>query len=145
MPWHTIQPVHIISPWAWALGWNSRREITISISATQVAVLRQILFVRIVNSQTEAFIAGSVGVPVTGTAVVVNIFGQLGVAASSERFKDDIKPMDKARETLIALRPVTFRYKKEIDPAGTSQFGLVAEDVDQVSPDLVVRDKQGKA
>ena len=53
--------------------------------------------------------------------------------------------MDKASETLLALRPVTFRYKKEIDPAGTAQFGLVAEDVDQVSPDLVVRDKQGKA
>ena len=119
-------------------------EITISILATQVAVVRQILFARIGNSQTGAFIAGSVGVPVTGTAVVVNIFGQLGVAASSQRL-DDIKPMDKASETLLALKPVTFRYKKEIDPAGTSQFGLVAEDVDQVSPDLVVRDKQGQA
>jgi uncharacterized coiled-coil protein SlyX len=53
--------------------------------------------------------------------------------------------MDKASETLIALRPATFRYKKDIDPAGTSQFGLVTEDVDQVSPDLVVHDKQGKA
>lgn len=97
-------------------------------------MLRQILFVRIVNSQTEAFIAGSAGVPVTGTVVVVNIFGQLRVAASSERFKDDIKPMDKPSETLIALRTVTFQHKKEIDPAGTSQFGLVAEDVDQVRP-----------
>src|SRR5580704_571494 len=52
--------------------------------------------------------------------------------------------MDKASETLFALKPVTFRYKKEIDPAGTSQFGLVAEDVEKVNRDLVVRDKEGK-
>jgi hypothetical protein len=76
---------------------------------------------------------------------VVNIFGQLGVAPSSKRFKDDIKPMDEISETLLALKPVTFRYKKEIDPAGTPQFGLVAEDVEKVNPDLVVHDKQGKA
>jgi hypothetical protein len=70
--------------------------------------------------------------------------GYLGVQGSSKRFKDDIKPTDKASETLLALRPVTFRYKKEIDPAGTSQFGLIAEEVEKVNPDLVVRDKQGK-
>ena len=52
--------------------------------------------------------------------------------------------MDKASEELLALRPVTFHYKKEIDPVGTSQFGLVAEEVDKVNPDLVVRDKEGK-
>ena len=53
--------------------------------------------------------------------------------------------MNKARETVLALKPVTFRYKKEIDPAGRSQFGLVAEEVEKVNPDLVVRDKEGKA
>ena len=52
--------------------------------------------------------------------------------------------MDKASEALFALKPVAFRYKKDIDPAGTPQLGLVAEDVDKVSPDLVVRDKEGK-
>ena len=52
--------------------------------------------------------------------------------------------MDQASEALFALKPVTFHYKKEIDPAGTSQFGLVAEDVEKVEPDLVARDKQGK-
>jgi hypothetical protein len=52
--------------------------------------------------------------------------------------------MDKASEAILALRPVSFRYKKEIDPAGTSQFGLVAEDVEKVDPELVVRDKEGK-
>ena len=63
---------------------------------------------------------------------------------SSQRFKDDIKPMDNTSETLFTLKPVTFRYKKEIDSTGTSQFGLVAEDVEKVNPDLVVHDKDGK-
>ena len=52
--------------------------------------------------------------------------------------------MDKASEALFSLKPVTFRYKKEIDPAGTQQFGLVAEDVARINPDLVVRDEKGK-
>ena len=63
---------------------------------------------------------------------------------SSQRFKDEIKPMDTASETILALRPVTFRYKHEIDPNGIPQFGLVAEEVEKVNPDLVVRDAQGK-
>ena len=52
--------------------------------------------------------------------------------------------MDKASETILSLRPVNFRYKKEIDPDSTPQFGLVAEEVEKVNPDLVVRDKEGK-
>jgi uncharacterized coiled-coil protein SlyX len=63
---------------------------------------------------------------------------------SSQRFKDEIKLMDKASEAILALRPVSFRYKKEIDPQGIPQFGLVAEEVEKVNPDLVVRDKKGK-
>ena len=69
--------------------------------------------------------------------------GHLGTVTSSARFKEEIKPMDKASEALFSLKPVTFRYKKEIDPAGTQQFGLVAEDVAKISPDLVVRDENG--
>ena len=68
-----------------------------------------------------------------------------GTATSSKRFKEDIKPMNHASEALFALAPVTFRYKKEIDPARTSQFGLVAEEVEKVNRDLIVRDKEGKA
>ena len=79
-----------------------------------------------------------------GSAVFVNTNGKLGTNTSSKRFKEEIKSMDKASEALLALKPVTFRYKKEIDPAGTSQFGLVAEEVERVNPDLVVRDKEGK-
>ena len=63
---------------------------------------------------------------------------------SSERFKDAIKPMDKASEAILALQPVTFRYKKELDADGIPQFGLVAEEVEKVNPDLVARDDEGK-
>jgi hypothetical protein len=79
-----------------------------------------------------------------GTAVFINSDGKLGTTTSSKRFKEEIKPMDKASEAIFALRPVAFRYKQEIDPARTGQLGLVAEDVEKVSPDLVVRDKEGK-
>jgi Chaperone of endosialidase len=79
-----------------------------------------------------------------GTAVFVNSSGQLFTINSSQRFKDNIKPMDKASEVLFALKPVTFRYKKEFDPEGVPQFGLVAEDVEKINPDLVVRDADGK-
>ena len=80
----------------------------------------------------------------SGLAVFVNSDGKLGTIMSSRRFKEDIKPMDKASETILALQPVTFRYKKNFDPTGTAQFGLVAEDVAKVNPDLVVQDKEGK-
>jgi Chaperone of endosialidase len=80
----------------------------------------------------------------SGVPVVINSNNKLGTATSSKRFKEDIKPMDKASEALFSLKPVAFRYKKEIDLQGIPQFGLVAEDVEKVNPDLVVRDKDGK-
>jgi hypothetical protein len=80
-----------------------------------------------------------------GIGVFVNGNGKLGTTTSSRRFKEAIEPMDEFSEALFALKPVRFRYKKQIDPAGTSQLGLVAEDVEKVNPDLVVRDKEGKA
>jgi hypothetical protein len=79
-----------------------------------------------------------------GSAVFVNSDGQLHTTTSSKRFKKEIKPMNKNSEALFSLEPVSFRYKNDIDPTGTSQFGLVAEDVEKVNPDLVVRDKEGK-
>jgi hypothetical protein len=81
---------------------------------------------------------------VSGVPVFINSNNKLGTITSSGRFKEDIKPMGKTSETLFELNPVTFRYKKDIDPAGTSQFGLVAEEVAKMNPDLVVRDKEGK-
>ncbi len=92
---------------------------------------------------TRAFITGISRTVVAGAPVVVNAGGQLGVTVSSKRFKDEIKAMDKASEGLLALKPVTFRYNKEIDPEGIPQFGLVAEDVEKVNRDLVIHDKDG--
>jgi trimeric autotransporter adhesin len=80
-----------------------------------------------------------------GAAVLINSSGKLGTATSSRRFKEKIKAMGTASEGLFALKPVTFRYKRDIDEAGVQQFGLVAEDVEKVNPDLVVRDKEGNA
>ena len=94
---------------------------------------------------TDTFIRGISGATVaSGVAVLVAANGHLGTVTSSARFKEEIKPMDKASEALFALKPVTFRYKKELDPTRTQQFGLVAEDVEKVNPDLVVRDELGK-
>jgi hypothetical protein len=76
--------------------------------------------------------------------VRVNQNGRLGTVPSAKRFKEDIKPMDNASESVFALKPVTFRYKKEIEALGTPQFGLLAEDVQNVNPALVVRDKDGR-
>src|SRR5262249_34864479 len=93
---------------------------------------------------TKTFIAAINGAAVMGGAVKVNAAGQLGTAPSSQRFKDEIKPMDKASEAIHALKPVTFRYKKEIDAERTPQFGLVAEDVEKLNPDVVAREADGK-
>ena len=79
-----------------------------------------------------------------GVFVTVGAGGKLGFQVSSRRYKDDIKPMDKASEALFALKPVSFRYKREIDPARSPDFGLIAEDVATVNPDLVARDEEGK-
>ena len=95
-------------------------------------------------SQTSTYIAGVAGSAVTGAAVHVNADGQLGTTPSSQRFKDEIKPMDEASKAIFALEPVTFRYKKDVDPDGILQFGLVAEDSARVNPDLVVQDRSGK-
>jgi trimeric autotransporter adhesin len=101
---------------------------------------------------------GSQGANVTGTCFIGNIFGvttgmdaapvvvdalgQLGTVASWRRFKRDIQPMDRASETILSLKPVRFHYKNS--KTGTPQFGLIAEDVANVSPDLVVQDKDGE-
>ena len=98
-----------------------------------------------VGIQTATFIAGISGATVpTGVAVVIDTDGHLGTTTSSARFKENIQRMDKASEAVLALKPVTFRYKHELDPKGIPQFGLVAEDVEKVNPDLVARDEQGK-
>jgi len=78
-----------------------------------------------------------------GVGVIVNAAGKLGTNPSSQRFKEQIKSMAQTSQALFALKPVTFRYKNEFDPTATPQFGLVAEEVETVNPDLIVRDKEG--
>jgi endosialidase-like protein len=98
------------------------------------------------QTHTNTFISGISGATVpTGVGVIVDDHGHLGTITSSARFKDEIKPMGKASEAILALQPVSFRYKHELDPNGIPQFGLVAEDVEKVHPDLVARDERGKA
>ena len=75
---------------------------------------------------------------------MVDTNGHLGTVVSSNRFKEEIKPMNKASEAILSLRPVSFRYKQELDPEGIPQFGLVAEEVEKVNPALVARDEHGK-
>jgi hypothetical protein len=102
--------------------------------------------IRIGNTDiTDTFIRGISGATASGgAAVFVNGNGKLGTMTSSARFKEEIKPMGDASELILALRPVSFRYKKEIDPARLPQFGLIAEDVKRVNPDLVTRDGEGR-
>jgi hypothetical protein len=96
-------------------------------------------------AHTATFIAGIYGKTASGgTAVYINSSGRLGTLTSSARFKQNIHSMDKASEAILKLKPVTFHYKQELDPDGIPQFGLVAEQVEKVSPDLVARDEQGK-
>jgi trimeric autotransporter adhesin len=79
-----------------------------------------------------------------GAPVVVNAGGQLGVAPSSADFKHEIRPMGEESEVILAFKPVSFCYNQDIDEQGLPQFGLVAEDVEKVNPDLVLRNEEGK-
>jgi hypothetical protein len=98
-----------------------------------------------VGTQTKTHIAGISGATASGgSAVYVTALGQLGTLTSSRRFKTDIQDMGDASDALLALRPVTFRYLPEVDPQGLPQYGLIAEEVEQVNPDLVVHDEQGR-
>jgi hypothetical protein len=97
------------------------------------------------TSYNKCYIGAIYGVTTDSTTtlpVIIDNFGQLGTAPSAARFKKEIKSMDKASESVLALKPVTFQYKS--DRTNTPQFGLVAEDVAAVNPDLVVRDKNGE-
>lgn len=97
------------------------------------------------GTQTSAYVAGIFGTTVTGSTVLVNSNGQLGVATSSERFKEQIHDMGGASDGLMLLRPVTFRYKQPLaDGAKPLQYGLVAEEVASVYPQLVVYDRNGQ-
>ena len=131
-----------------ALGLNAGANLTTgsnNIDVGNVGVAGESGVIRIGKSSTATFIAGIAGKTVpNGVGVIVNANGQLGTVLSSARFKTAIKPMDKTSDAILALKPVTFRYKEELDPDGVPQFGLIAEEVEKVNPDLVVRGEDGK-
>jgi hypothetical protein len=97
------------------------------------------------GTHTKTFVAGIYGATTSGgIAVYINSSGKLGTTTSSARFKERIRDMGDTSDVLFSLRPVAFRYKTEVDPGDIPQFGLVAEEVEKVNPDLVARDDQGK-
>jgi uncharacterized coiled-coil protein SlyX len=133
-----------------ALGSSAGSALTTgdnNIDIGNAGFAREANHIRIGTLETHkhTFIAGVSGSTVAGgVAVIIDTDGHLGTITSSVRYKDEIKPMDKASEAILALQPVTFLYKHELDPEGIRQFGLVAEQVEKVDPDLVARDEQGK-
>jgi hypothetical protein len=101
--------------------------------------------IRVGDVQTQTFIAGVAGVNVSGVPVLVSSGGQLGIASSSRRYKEDIQDMGDATANLMRLRPVRFRYKKPFeDGSKPVQYGLVAEEVAEVYPELVARSADGQ-
>ena len=97
------------------------------------------------NVTTSCFIGNIRGIATVNNdavPVLIDSAGQLGVVSSSRRFKKEIQPMDKASEPILALKPVTFHYKR--DKTNRPEFGLIAEEVAEVNPDLVVRDEKGE-
>jgi len=133
-----------------ALGFKAGASLTTgnnNIDIGNVGVASDANTIRLgkVGTQTATLVAGIFGSTVaSGVGVIVNSSGRLGTVLSSARFKEAIKPMDKASETILDLKPVTFRYNEELDPDKIPQFGLIAEEVEKVNPDLVVRDEEGK-
>jgi hypothetical protein len=148
-----------------ALGASAGQNLTTggsNIDIGNAGVAGESNIIRLGSAQNDAFIAGLAHISPSATsiagikttdqgqpavAVYINTnTGQLGTIPppSSRRFKEEIRPMDQTSEAILGLKPVSFRYKKEIDPKGKRQFGLVAEDVAKVNPDLVVRDANGK-
>ena len=130
-----------------AEGWHAGYNLTtgsndIDLGNAGVAAESGAIRIGTAGTQTKAFIAGIYATSVSGSAVVVNSAGQLGVVVSSERFKTDIAPMGSESAKLQALRPVTFHLKT--DPQGAVQYGLIAEEVAKVYPELVIRNETGR-
>lgn len=133
-----------------ALGYNAGSSLTtgnynIDIGNAGVAGESGTMRFGTPGKQNAVYVAGIYGaMEPNGINLIVGPNGHLGTVASSARFKDAVTPMDKASEVILGLRPVTFRYKHAFDPNDTPQFGLIAEEVAQVNPDLVVRDDNGE-
>jgi len=134
-----------------ALGTSAGQNLTtgnsnIDIGNLGVANEGSTIRIGTTGEQSATYIAGIAGqtVGAGGSTCYVDNDGKLGVFLSAHRFKTDIADMATASEAILALRPVTFHYKPELDKTGIPQFGLVAEEVEAINPDLVTRDREGK-
>ena len=134
-----------------ALGTSAGQNLTtgdrnIDIGNLGVAAEGHTIRIGTTGDQSATYIAGIAGqtVGAGGSTCYVDNDGKLGVFLSAHRFKTDIADMATASEAILALRPVTFHYKPELDKTGIPQFGLVAEEVEAINPDLVTRDREGK-
>src|SRR4051812_41731258 len=121
-----------------ALGYRAGLNVTTASNVISIGHLGA----NVSNSCFINNIRGATGAMGDGIPVLIDSHGQLATSPSSRRFKKEIKPMDKTSDAILALKPVTFHYKS--DGTGTPQFGLVAEEVEKVNPDLVVRDENGE-
>jgi len=131
-----------------ALGMDAGSALTNGISNVYISnpgVANESFTIRIGGVlQAAAYIEGIHGTTVaSGTAVYIKSDGQLGTTTSSARFKTGIADLGSRSAVLYDLRPITFRYKPEIDPTGIPQYGLIAEEVAAVAPDLVINDEGG--
>ncbi len=133
-----------------AVGFNAGGNLTtgdnnIYLGSLGVATEDNTIRIGTAGTQNRAFIRGIRGVT-TGNndavPVLIDTAGQLGTTSSSRRYKKDIKPMEQASKAILSLKPVTFHYKS--DTKDTPQFGLIAEEVAELNPDLVVRDENGE-
>jgi len=115
-------------------GINSTGDANVYVGAGMIGVAGENNTTRIKNIYSSV---------ASGRAVYVNSDNKIGTLSSSRRYKEEIKPMDKTSETLFALKPVTFRYKKEVDSERALSFGLIAEEVAEISPALITRDEKG--
>jgi hypothetical protein len=134
-----------------ALGTSAGQNLTtgdrnIDIGNLGVAAEGHTIRIGTTGDQSATYIAGIAGqtVGAGGSTCYVDNDGKLGVFLSAHRFKTDIAEMATASEAILALRPVTFHYKPELDKTGIPQFGLIAEEVEAINPDLVTRDREGK-
>jgi Chaperone of endosialidase len=118
-----------------------------SLAGSGVTTASDVLCIRAANANVDSscYIGNIWQQPGGSQAAYVNSDGKLGAQVSSRRFKDEIKPMEQASEVIYQLNPVSFRYKAQIEPSRPTSFGLIAEEVEEVNPDLVARDKDGNA
>jgi hypothetical protein len=129
-----------------ALGFHAGINLTtgsndIDIGSAGASGESNVIRIGTAGTQTEAYIAGIANTKVTGSAVYITSSGKLGTLASAERYKTAIAPMGSVTEKLMRLRPVTFHLKSE--PDGAVQYGLIAEEVDKVYPELAIHDDEG--